>query len=176
MGFRLHFGFRLGVVSWLNWLWCLMRNWLKPLVIMVRLLVSLWVLRRFFSWVVINRDNVVLGKISFLPKWAYLRWLIVIFYLVEDWTLCSRLAFGVSDSLSHFNLSSRCSLVEFSMCYLQLMMALVMTRKGHPRVTGVCNLGFDTGWVSRTMKSTEYLKSPTRKRTLAIFPLGTLTE
>jgi len=38
--------------------------------------------------------------------------------------------------------------------FLQFMIVLAVTRNGHPKMTGVWDLGLDTGCVSKIMKST----------------------
>jgi len=39
--------------------------------------------------------------------------------------------------------------------FLQLIIALAVVRNGCPKMTEVSDLGLDTGWVLRTLKSTE---------------------
>jgi len=60
--------------------------------------------------------------------------------------------------------------------FLQLIMALAVARIGRLKMTWVWYFGFDTSWVSSTMKSMGQMKSPTRIRTYVIFPFGTFTD
>ena len=59
--------------------------------------------------------------------------------------------------------------------FLQFMIALAVARNRRPKMTGVWDLGLDTG-VSKTMKSTGKMNSPTRIWTSLISPLGTLID
>jgi len=54
--------------------------------------------------------------------------------------------------------------------FLQFMIAFAVAKKGHPKMTGVWAFGFSTGCVSKTIKSTRYMNSPTRIRTSVISP------
>ncbi|KAM7466041.1 hypothetical protein LguiB_013603 [Lonicera macranthoides] len=44
--------------------------------------------------------------------------------------------------------------VNFTIPFLQFIMALEVARNGRPRITGISLAGFDTGCMSRMMKST----------------------
>ena len=69
----------------------------------------------------------------------------------KDWSFKSRDYFPRWKTFISFIISPKVKCID---PFLQFMIAFTVSRKGRPRMTGVCAFGFCMDCVSRTMKST----------------------
>jgi len=66
------------------------------------------------------------------------------------WSYISRGCFPKLKTLTSLVLYLKVILMDL---FLQLIIALAVVRNERPKITGVCDLGLETDYVSRTMKS-----------------------